>query len=389
MLSRHFYPLDGVRASCRYSLIRRHHPQAAFWAMELIDSMMTLELLEDICYAYLTSVGVANWSILGQILALLADEEIDTDLVLDLVHAICNVKEKDISILALVNDGLTEKQPDTVIPSSLVGWETETEHVQCCVRALQQGKYLLAWCLLRNSWSSDAWTILERFVADDPKRACVLKALKEEPYMEKFLWLSRAAAVLFVSRADEWKEIHWTAPSDVQKKMDEWSALEGRRARREMAIKAEAIHIGTERSILSNKETTLTDIRYPFEKMAGSPFWDSAAEEMGGWEKILRNSNVKEAFYRLYFPDDIPDEWSLKDQEKGHGIGLCMPGADEAVRAEKASRNLFSNCLSFGLQRNLVSGCRDFDALYAQVKGVDGWNLKPMKKKIVPIVASV
>ena len=33
-----------------------------------------------------------------------------------------------------------------------------------------------------------------------------------------------------------------------------------------------------------------------------------------------------EAFYGTYFPDDIPDEWSLVDQKKSHGPGVLRSG---------------------------------------------------------------
>jgi hypothetical protein len=35
------------------------------------------------------------------------------------------------------------------------------------------------------------------------------------------------------------------------------------------------------------------------------------------------DDDVLEAFYSTYFPDDIPDEWSLVDQQKSHGVGCA------------------------------------------------------------------
>jgi hypothetical protein len=37
------------------------------------------------------------------------------------------------------------------------------------------------------------------------------------------------------------------------------------------------------------------------------------------------SDDAKEAFYSTYFPDDIPDEWSLADQKKSHGAGMLRP----------------------------------------------------------------
>ena len=37
--------------------------------------------------------------------------------------------------------------------------------------------------------------------------------------------------------------------------------------------------------------------------------------------------DVRMAFYDEYFPDDIPDEWSVGDRELSHGRGALQPGA--------------------------------------------------------------
>jgi len=40
----------------------------------------------------------------------------------------------------------------------------------------------------------------------------------------------------------------------------------------------------------------------------------------------LSDDDTKEAFYETFFPDDIPDEWSLKDQMQSHGHGVLRAG---------------------------------------------------------------
>jgi len=40
----------------------------------------------------------------------------------------------------------------------------------------------------------------------------------------------------------------------------------------------------------------------------------------------ITDDDELEAFYQSTFPDDIPDEWSLKDQKMSHGQGVLRTG---------------------------------------------------------------
>lgn len=51
-----------------------------------------------------------------------------------------------------------------------------------------------------------------------------------------------------------------------------------------------------------------------------SPYWKARA--------VFTTDHEKEDFYDTYFPNDIPDEWSLKEKLKSHGPGVdCSNGA--------------------------------------------------------------
>ena len=71
---------------------------------------------------------------------------------------------------------------------------------------------------------------------------------------------------------------------------------------------------------------------YNVEKyIIGCPFWDEVIDEYGIIDEkdvIQWNSADKmEEFYEKYFPDDIPDEWTKKEQLKSHGDGILAPDA--------------------------------------------------------------
>ena len=53
----------------------------------------------------------------------------------------------------------------------------------------------------------------------------------------------------------------------------------------------------------------------------------------GSFDAFKKDTTVYEEFYSHYFHDDIPEEWSLEEQEKSHGSGILLK--DEKPNFEK------------------------------------------------------
>jgi hypothetical protein len=114
---------------------------------------------------------------------------------------------------------------------------------------------------------------------------------------------------------------------EVVNAIAQWDTLHGRK-RRVYTIPQEAIYWTTARGHTSVYETADSQLRGSLERpdrLWGSVYWDSVAEELGGWLAVRADDNTREAFYDEHFPDDIPDEWSLDDREKSHGRGSLQP----------------------------------------------------------------
>ena len=196
-----------------------------------------------------------------------------------------------------------------------------------------------ALCLLRTRWT---WALFEE---DE-----YIAALRSED-----TWEARAAAMIYACSSKKEKAI-------TQKPVycrEDWSALEGRRARRKFTTR---ILWGCTES----SEAELLDIETALQ---GSAYWEEAAKDMGGWDKIKKNSAVREAFYELYFPDDIPDEWSLEERAKSHGRRITGDGQ------AKYWHSLFWNKPSFGLvvfTQEAIRGCKwdfaSFEEAYSSRK---------------------
>jgi len=96
-----------------------------------------------------------------------------------------------------------------------------------------------------------------------------------------------------------------------------WGSMTGRRKARVFAIPTAALHSGTTRGSLSSEYSNIADVREPLWLLSeGCRFWREAYA-------AHYSEELRDIFYDLYFPDDIPDEWSREDQEKSHGAGLA------------------------------------------------------------------
>jgi hypothetical protein len=110
--------------------------------------------------------------------------------------------------------------------------------------------------------------------------------------------------------------------------LNELSLSVGRRDRRVYSIPSACLYGTTLRGRSKWAQNNFTQL-YNVEKyLVGCPFWDEVLEEYADVEdgEIKWKSDDKlEEFYEKYFPDDIPDEWSKKDQLKSHGDGVLGP----------------------------------------------------------------
>jgi hypothetical protein len=126
--------------------------------------------------------------------------------------------------------------------------------------------------------------------------------------------------------------------------LNELSASVGRRERRVHQIPNSCLYGTTLRGRSKWAQNNFTQL-YNIEKyLVGCPFWDEVLEEYADIDEkgtINWNSDDKmEEFYEKYFPDDIPDEWSKKDQQKSHGDGVLSPTDKPTIW--KYSRNFMS-----------------------------------------------
>lgn len=310
MLSRHFYRLDEVRVALAYSIIKGRVQEAAFWCQELVESAA----LQD---AWATVLDTWLWH------ALVIDPAFLTDSFkspagfqnIELLHTavyrltmVCR-EQRDNSLWALLVIGTQEGLPDRLCTRLPPSDHDSTTLEQYLTGSLYQGKALCAW------WATTKLGLNEaaRLLNPSPLPA-ILTSLGLDG--EEWRPICVCAQILHqvADKASAIPSAPWTLPADLLHHLQSWSRQVGRRCRRLYAIPKECLYGQTERGILLSTQTTLGELRAIEPALSLSPFWCSRYR--------LGEDDALEAFYSTYFPDDIPDEWSLKDQEKSHGVGV-------------------------------------------------------------------
>jgi len=122
---------------------------------------------------------------------------------------------------------------------------------------------------------------------------------------------------------------------------ESWTAKVGRRAARIHPIPPTALHQATTRGTMSSAYTNIEELRDPLPSLLGGcTFWRQAALSAGALYNAdtdqvwFPSDEALEYFYATYFPDDIPDEWSLADQQKSHGVGCAETAPPAPLTAD-------------------------------------------------------
>jgi hypothetical protein len=388
MFTRHFYEVEEVLLAMEWSIKRGRVKEAIFWCLELLESELQTLLVEKLYTIWIWHIGIGCLSALPLLKHLSTEKDI-----LQIVCGLsCLPKEaRDRSILVLLHYGaLDTTEPDRT--SHFPHLEPLFQELQCSMvekaflRSVYQGKARLAFDLSRPLWQENprrVFTLLQQIQQQKQKNdslAEILRLLDES-------WPSRACAVASVCLESKRLKrsllpLSCKIPSEVEEAISEWKNLTGRRKRRVFAIPSECLYRMTERGCLSNQQTTLKKLyELPVTSFESCPFWNRVMEEEAPW----LNDERKEAFYELYFPDDIPDEWSKEEQEKSHGYGVLIQ--KEVPNYQKYIKRWFLHVPSrsyWCLERDLQDMEKDWQERIDQpaMECVSRWCLTPVKKQI-------
>ena len=339
-LTRNLYELDEVISALQICL-RRNLPAAHFWTWELIQSSEENLALQTLQQTWLEYGGCRDPTLLN-----ITPSDSASWCILTLrVRFACRTRTP---ALPLLNEAAISEPPVLTIPAKpqptpklfLVATSSESIDLKLATRIW---KYLHAALAAKNRpavmWALQAMqplissdTIWLAIEALTPSTITQLLRAHASPHPEsQILHQANALLIACIAEADllNFMSLPEEAPA-VENYIRAWSCwTPGHRASRIHEIPIDALHRETTRGRIPFRYTNIDDIRDPIGDLPnGCRWWREKTATMGIYideegALVCPSDDVLEIFHERYFPDDIPDEWSAKDQQKSHGRGVA------------------------------------------------------------------
>ena len=323
MLTRHFYDLEEVHAALAYSTTRHDPVESVFWCQELILSGFASEALSTLVEAWLWQKGpfALSW-IESAFDRLGGDELLSEDLLLAAYQlTTCPMRDHSLwNILVLLVQG-KEAEPIRPYP----GYSRSLSSEQYFLGAIKQGRAYEACWMSRHLPIARVWELLSR---EYPSLSRILGLL---PHYDRLIGyrspeydhLFRFLAILSCCLSEPLLEMSQKPllPMHPSHKDTIQLWVVGRMAYRRYSVSVMCLYGRTQRGRIKWSQSTVGYLTP--DHLEGCPFWEEAGI-------------MDAAFYKQYFPDDIPDEWSKAEKEKSHGAGVLGP--TESIRMAKWAR---------------------------------------------------
>ena len=278
--TKRLYRLDEVRASLLFCLKDRRFNEAIFWLRELEESFYGGEARRLLLVSWSMNVGLSRlfwlheWSKFGG----------TREGRLRLCWQLLRCSERDSSLWWLLWSGVIPMKYET---SSIVDkWNSICS-------------------------SDDFWNKID----PHPCLEALQKDMKGYDIFARVIACSLSCKVSSASMMAMSTE----EPIDLDKTISEWDSLSLRKGRI-YEIPSRCLYGMTVRG--NGRDTTDEINNFNIKE---SPYWRRAVEpymSRGNWI----SDDAKEIFFDTYFPEDIPDEWSLAEKKLSHGPGINQTG---------------------------------------------------------------
>ena len=362
-LSRHFYSLDEVQAALLYTTSHNTPAEALFWCQELVLSGSISEAISTLFHSWLWHTGPMRlqWLVNVWRSSLITEELTEDDILLATYRlAAIHHSQRDNSlwnILVLTMEN-PSKMPDRITRKTphIKGIDDKKELY--FVRAMFQGKAQAAWWISQYIDVDRIWILLDWFLKNvhtvfKEEYTICLEALQSYELLlgyksAEYDIIVRCAAINIMCIPLKRQELSFKVEPEIDVRtaqmLNELELSVGLRERRVHKIPTACLYGTTARAMIQWTQKNYVQL-YNVEKyLIGCPFWD---EVIVKYANVLdsgiiqwHSDDTMEQFYDKYFPDDIPDEWTLLDQQKSHGDGILGPS--DKVKLSKWSRTFMS-----------------------------------------------
>jgi hypothetical protein len=341
-LTRHLYEIDEVVSALQMCLCR-NLPAALFWTWELVQSAedeLALNTLHDSWLRYGSGRDPT-------LLTVSPNEPADWCSLVMRVRFACRSHISTVLLLNDYSDKLIYPTTSSIQlpspPAFLKAAASESIELKLATRI---------WKVLYNAVNTrndkSAISVLQAmqpilsadtiWIAIEALEPTFSTLLRTHASLHPESQILHQAVALFIActQTDERSATPADLPpvSHIQHSWDKWTAVAGKRAARVHEIPPAALHKETTRGRIPSRYTNIADIRDPIAELPqGCRWWREQTAALGihldeDGALVFPSDDVLENFYERHFPDDIPDEWSAKDQQKSHGRGLVETAPD-------------------------------------------------------------
>ena len=376
-LTRHFYESDEVLSALYYCTSRRDLRETEFWCNECCISGYSSEAISTLFESWILQRGpfYLRWLLDAHALA---SQTVTNDMIMKSAIQLSSYAEWDNSLIAILLDCNTV---DRVTPKTPPFIQTTDPNLLYFYRALYQGKARSAWAMSRKI--PNLWSVLREYGSYlSPLYAPCFDILEQYEDLlgyksDAYDIIIQCFSVLMLCLSDSKRVASFqerTIPSRT------FTIPVGRKAARFYSIPSLALY-GTRRGATLCTHYHVNGL-YDSEKgIKGCPFWDEVLQEYQRHGKWV-SDDAQSAFYDLYFPDDIPDEWSKEEKMKSHGQGLLNAG--ETMTLQKYAKIHFTKPCRLAPRRVIVDsnhmGTTIMDAIVLPTMDIV---LTPLKRRYV------
>ena len=321
MITRNFYRLDEVESSLIWCIIHQRVEESLFWCLELIDSGVGIFALQTLWKTWIYFVGIGSISWFESALTLWKNDEIHQENILLLCYQLATLsnESRDCTPFCLCILGLQQyKSPPNYVTGTL-------KEISLFQKSVLQGKLELSWQFILQDWiksKSELEFLIPKEFSTQFQIILGLQEILEFP--TDITWISKALALCFTFvckskkiLSNSKKSLHPQISDFLANKISDWKEIYGKRKRRIFSPILDSLAWITQRGRKSCYSTNIHEIR---------EIWKFIDHTVPCWESVdfTFDSDSYEDTMDLYFPDDIPDEWSAEDQKKSHGPGTLQ-----------------------------------------------------------------
>jgi hypothetical protein len=372
-LTKHLYRIEEVLSSLRWSIITHNLSDTAFWTIELYETGLTQECLELLETIWVYHIGFGSFFLLQLILHIYEEGDVSEEDLVAIACAFARRKLCDSTAFHLLLRGCSILKPFAHSKEYL----TAQEAILDC---LARGKLQEAWQLSSHLTESELWLLLEPLASDKKEAFQIVKDLR--PCRRESLALAFILVSLDpITWINSQTAIENNIPIETSQAIQEWKSEKNMRKRRAIQAKTNALLYLTQRSEQTPYVSSEPEIQDGLlQSLLKSEYWQRILEGFMNSEK-WKSARHKELFYDTYFPQDIPDEWSLADREKSHGRGLGKPLQDGRIRFIQTTLQYSKSLELWNSTFPSTFDCSmDWDALYTIKPFLP---MKPMKKTFI------